>query len=268
MGGGRARGLSHTHLGNIRGVLAGIFKRAVASGLIQRSPADAISGRLGREDREVRQVEWLTEPELHRLLAVAEAHEPRAYPLLLTLASTGLRLGEGLGLQVGDLDLDQGKIHVRRSVRKDRVGSPKSGKPRTADVPACTVAVLRGWVDLVRAEAAVRGEEPLWLFPDPSGQRHDGQPTRKALQRALLAAGIRRWVRLHDLRHTYASLALQRGVPLLTVSRQLGHASIAVTADVYGHLAPDATREAADAWEAFLTAPARNPRATQNATSA
>lgn len=57
-------------------------------------------------------------------------------------------------------------------------------------------------------------------------------------------------------------LALQRGVPLLQVSRQLGHASIAITADVYGHLAPDAGQEVAAAWEAILTAPGRNPRAT------
>ncbi|HWU37294.1 MAG TPA: hypothetical protein VN203_06545, partial [Candidatus Acidoferrum sp.] len=64
------------------------------------------------------------------------------------------------------------------------------------------------------------------------------------------------------LRHTYASLALQRGVPLLTVSRQLGHGSIAITADVYGHLAPEATREAATTWDAILTEHFRNPRAT------
>lgn len=63
-------------------------------------------------------------------------------------------------------------------------------------------------------------------------------------------------------RHTYASLALQRGVPLLVVSRQLGHASIAITADIYGHLVPDATREAAEAWEAILDGASRNPRAT------
>jgi len=57
-------------------------------------------------------------------------------------------------------------------------------------------------------------------------------------------------------------LALQRGVPLLVVSRQLGHASIAITADVYGHLIPEATRVAADAFQAILTAPRRNPGAT------
>ena len=259
----RARGFSHKHLGNIRAVLAGIFRRAVVSGLLSRNPVDAIKGRLGREDREVRQAEYLTEPELHRVLAVAEAREPRSYPLLLTLASTGLRVGEALGLQVGDVDVERGKIYVRRSVRKYRVGSPKSGKARTVDVPASTVAVLCDWVGLVRAEAAVRGKEAGWLFPSATGglPQEDRIP-REALRHALLAAGIRRRVRLHDLRHTYASLALQRGVPLLTVSRQLGHASIAVTADVYGHLAPEAGREAAAAWEAILTAPGRNPGAT------
>jgi hypothetical protein len=71
-----------------------------------------------------------------------------------------------------------------------------------------------------------------------------------------------RLCRARHNRHTYASLALQRGVPLLVVSRQLGHSSIAITADTYGHLAPDATREAATAWEAILTEHSRNPRAT------
>lgn len=258
----RRQQFSHAHLTVIRAVLAGIFRRAVASGLLVRSPVDAIAGRLGREDREVRQVEWLTEPELHRLLTEAERRELRAHPLLLTLASTGLRIGEALGLQVGDVNVAQGKLYVRRAVRKYRVGSPKSGKPRTVDIPPVTVAVLRGWLDVVRAEAAVRGEEPLWLFPSTNGLPQDDGVVRQALRRALKAAGIRRRVRVHDLRHTYASLALQRGVPLLTVSRQLGHASIQITGDVYGHLAPEAGREAAAAWEAILTVPGRNPRAT------
>ena len=57
-------------------------------------------------------------------------------------------------------------------------------------------------------------------------------------------------------------------MPLLVVSRQLGHASIAITADIYGHLVPNATRDAATAWEAILTAPSRNPRATSTPESA
>lgn len=258
----RAKGLSRERLTNIRAVAGGIFRRAVASGILQSSPVDVIGGRLGREDREVRQAEWLTEPELAKVLAVAKEREPRFHPLLLTLASTGIRLGEALGLQVGDADLARGKLSIRRSVRKFLVGSPKSGKPRTVDVPPATVAVLRDWMDTIRAEAAVRGQEALWLFPSLTGHLLDSTYARDALSRCLKAARITRKIRLHDFRHTYSSLAIQRGVPLLIVSRQLGHSSVAITDRVYGHLAPDATRQAADAWEAILTEHSRNPRAT------
>lgn len=167
-----------------------------------------------------------------------------------------------MALQVGDLDVAGRRISVRRSLRKHQVTSPESGKPRTVYVPASTIEVLRGWLETIRAEAAVRGQEPLWLFPGSTGEPVDDRFPRLALRRCLKLAGITRRIRLHDLRHTYASLALQRGVPLLQVSRQLGHASIAIPADVYGHLAPDAGQEVAAAWEAILTAPGRNPRAT------
>ncbi|MFI5338446.1 MAG: tyrosine-type recombinase/integrase [Candidatus Methylomirabilales bacterium] len=258
----RGTGLSHKRLRTIRGVLAGIFKRAVVGGLLGRNLADAIAGRMGKEDREVRQVEWLTEPELTKVLTVAKEREPSYYPFFLTIVSTGMRLGETLGLQVGDVDLDRGKLAVRRSIRKHRIGSPKSGKPRTVDVPPATVAVLQDWIDTIRAEAAVRGQEATWLFPGKTGAPREDKCFVPALRRILKPAGILRPLRVHDLRHTYASLALQRGVPLLVVSRQLGHSTIAITADTYGHLAPDATREAATAWEAILTEHSRNPRAT------
>jgi integrase len=258
----RAKGFSHKHLGNIRSVLVGIFRRAVTAGILSRNPAEAIRGRLGRVNREVRQVEWLTEPELTKVLAVAKEWEPSFYPFFLTIVSTGMRLGEALALQVGDVDLERCKLAIRRAIRKHRIGSPKSGKPRTVDVPPATVAVLRDWINTIRAEAAVRGQEPLWLFPGKTGQPREDKCFGLALRRILKAAGILRPLRVHDLRHTSASLALQRGVPLLVVSRQLGHASIAITADIYAHLAPDATKEAATAWEAILTEHSRNPRAT------
>ena len=263
----RRRGLSRKHLGNIRNVVVGIFRRAVAGGLLPRNPADALRGRLGREDREVRQAEWLTAPELTRLLAAASAHAPRYHPFFLVQATGGLRFGEALGLQVGDVDRARGCLLVRRSIRKHRITSPKSGKARTVYLPASTVEGLGRWLEVVQAEAAVRGREPLWLFPGPtSGEPVDDALPRAAFRRCLKAAGITRRVRLHDLRHGYASLAIQAGVPLLKVSRQLGHASVAITADVCGHLAPDAGQEVAATWEGILApapeAPGRNPGAT------
>ncbi len=124
------------------------------------------------------------------------------------------------------------------------------------------MAVLRNWINTIRAEAAIRGHEATWLFPGDTGHPKEDKCFLPALWRILKAAGILRPLRIHDLRHTYASLALQRGVPLLVVSRQLGHASIAITADIYGHLAPDVTQEAATAWEAIFTEHSRNPGAT------
>ncbi|MFI5339233.1 MAG: hypothetical protein ACHQ7N_05295, partial [Candidatus Methylomirabilales bacterium] len=79
-------------------VAGGIFRRAVASGCIPSNPIEAIGGRLGRQDREVRQAEWLTEPELAKVLANAQEREPGSYAVILTLASTGIRIGEALAL--------------------------------------------------------------------------------------------------------------------------------------------------------------------------
>lgn len=257
---------SRNHLSAIRGILSGIFRRAVAMEIITRNPVDALPMRQGRMDRTVRHAEWLTEAELSKLLTLAREREPRYYPLLLTLATTGVRFGEALGLQVGDVDATRCRLSVRRAIRKRREGSPKSGKAREVDVPPSTMAVLRDWTETVRAEAAVRGAEACWPFPSAAGTPMDDPIPRRAFRRVLRAAGIRRRIRVHDLRHTYASLAIQRGVPLLVVSRQLGHGSIGVTADVYGHLDPEATRGAAEAWERILgptLAPHfRNPGAT------
>ncbi len=238
------------------------FQRAVISGVLSRNPADATRGPLGKENREVRQAEWLTEPELTAFLRVAAQREPSYYPFLLTMATTGLRAGETTGLQVLDVDFERRKLSVRRAIRKYKVGSPKSGKPRTVDVPPVTMTVLREWLDVIRAEAAVRGQEPTWLFPSHTGEPVDEALVRGAFNRSLKAAGILRHVRIHDLRHSYASLALQRGVDLQVVSRQLGHASIAITADICSHLVPEATRAASDAFQAILTAHSRNRGAT------
>lgn len=255
----RAKGYSVSHLNVLRVVLHRLFKWAVASDLASRNLVDGIMGNLG--DRHTDESDWLTEAELTRLLAAAQTHAPRYFPAILLTATAGLRVGELQGLQVGDVDLARRRLYIRRAFYKGRVDTPKSGRPRVVDLPAATVAVLRDWLHTVEAEAAVRGVAPSWLFPGEGGAAYGD--LRRALDRAAKAAGLGRPIRPHLLRHSYASLALQRGVPLLTVSRQLGHASISTTADTYGHLADDAGRQAADAMEAILTdGHFRNPRAT------
>ena len=249
----REKGFSKRRLGILRGILRGICRRAVRQGLLKTNPTECIEGSLGREDTEVRKGEYLSPEDLTTLLAKAESLYPKEYPILLVMATAGLRIGETVALQVGDLDVPGQQLHIRRMVRRGYISSPKNGKGRVVDIPASAAAILESVRQTRQAEAAYQGTEARWLFP---GKTADLPITPEAVQQAfaktLRAAGIRH-IRPHDLRHTFATLAIKAGVPLLTVSRQLGHASISTTADIYTHAVPGSNRAAAEALEAILT---------------
>ncbi|MEK7204670.1 MAG: tyrosine-type recombinase/integrase, partial [candidate division NC10 bacterium] len=220
----RREGLSRRRLGILRNLLKEVCRRAVRQGLIPTNPADCIEGGLGRDDAEVRKTDYLTPEDLHTLLTKAEECYPKEYPIFLVMATAGLRIGEAVALQAGDLDAPSQQVHIRRMVRQGYISSPKSGKGRVVDLPSSTVAVLENVRQTRQVEAAYHGTEARWLFP---GRTPDLPITPEAVQqafaKALKVAGIRK-LRPHDLRHTYATLAVKAGVPLLTVSRQLGHA--------------------------------------------
>jgi len=257
----RTDGYSRTRLTSMRSILLGIFQRALDDDLVTKNPAERIKGRLGKQDAEIQQIAYLTQEHLNAALAASERVCPGHYPLHLVMATAGLRLGEALALRVGDLDAPALQIHVRRAYRKGHVSSPKNGRVRVVDVGGTTMQALVKVREIRQAEAAVRGTEARWLFPSPTGDKPLSDfAVRRALKKALKAASLP-GVKNHTLRHTYASLELQAGVPLLTVSRQLGHAGISTTADIYGHLGPQSNRVAAEAMEAILTGnPTQPPR--------
>jgi integrase len=108
-------------------------------------------------------------------------------------------------------------------------------------------------------EAAVKGTEARWLFPgNVADMPMTSEAVQQAFRRALKAAGLRP-IRPHDLRHTYTTLAIQAGVPPLTVSRQLRHAPISTTADLNTHAVSGSDRAAAEALEALLTSNQAQP---------
>ncbi len=249
----REEGLSRNHLANLRALLRGICRRAVGEGLLQTNPVERIEGRLGRQDSEIHQVDYLTAEDLAKFLTKAGGLYAQEHPMFLVMATAGLRIGEAVALQVGDLDAVNRTLHIRRMVRRGYISSPKNGKGRVVDIPGSTVAVLESVRQTRQAEAAYKGVEARWLFPGQTDEMPVTPETvRGTFWKALRAAGIRK-IRPHDLRHTYATLAIQAGVPLLTVSRQLGHASISTTADLYTHAVPGSNRAAAEALEAVLT---------------
>lgn len=176
---------------------------------------------------------------------------------------TGLRLGELLGLQWADVDFHGRFIEVRRNLVAGRLTTPKSGKARRVDMSQQLSETLKGLLTTRKAEVLRNGwgKVPEWVFCNEDGGPLDGDNLRhRVFYKLLEKAGLRR-IRFHDLRHTFASLLLQQNESPTYVKEQLGHASIQVTVDIYGHLIPGANRQAVDRLD---DATIRNPSATSS----
>jgi len=145
------------------------------------------------------------------------------------------------------------------------VNTPKSGKLRTVDAPASLIAALRDRLSIRQAEAAVAGREPSpGIFPsatDPAKPLNDAWLRDRVWRPLLGRAGVQH-IRVHDARHTDASLMLRRCVPVAYVSRQLGHSSIAVTVDLYGHFVPGADRHHVEGLAEAIETAEPHPNAT------
>jgi Site-specific recombinase XerD len=181
------------------------------------------------------------------------------YPLWFTVATTGLRRGEVCGLQWSDLDLVAGRLTVARS--RVPVGggvvesSPKSGESRTIPLDEDTVAVLERHR---KAQAAAQLKAgPAWqgtgnyLFTSVDGSPVDPNRVSRAFRVAIDDHSMRR-IRLHDLRHTHASLLLANGEPIGNVAYRLGHSDSNITAKVYEHHIPEAQRATATHFQSIL----------------
>jgi integrase len=155
-----------------------------------------------------------------------------------------MRKGELIGLQWGDIDWVGKFIEVRRSYSFGNMTTPKSGKSRRVDMSDQLMAVLRS-LKAEMAEEALAGGKSFGelVFPSEAGTPRDPSHVVREFNRALKKAGLRH-IRFHDLRHTNASLLLQNGESPVYVKEQLGHHSIQITVDTYGHLIPGANRQA------------------------
>jgi integrase len=178
----------------------------------------------------------------------------RIYPALVVVATTGMRRGEVLGLRWRDLDLDAAQLSVVQTltaVNGEAVIGPTktSGSRRTVYLDPQTVDVLREHRRRQREERLIAG--PVWdsstdlVFRDEvGGLVHPDWFTRE-FGRVVTISGLVP-IRLHDLRHTYATLALKAGVHPKVVSERLGHATVGITLDLYSHVTPAIARDAAN----------------------
>jgi integrase len=253
--------LSPKTLENISRTVSSVLTQAVEDGLLPANPAQRLGRYYRNGDHPKAEIHPLTRDEATVFLDGARHHAPGEYPLFLCALRTGMRLGELLGLQWGDIDFHGRFIEVRRNLVAGRVTSPKNGKTRRVDMSKQLTLALKALLTARKAEALRRGwgQVPDWVFCNEEGGPLDGDNLRHRVFYKLLAkVGLRR-IRFHDLRHTYASLLIAQGESLPYIRDQLGHSSIQVTVDTYGHLIPGANRQAVDKLD---DATGRNPDAT------
>ncbi len=224
-----------------------MLKCAVLWGYLNRNPADPVKP----PTLPHREMDFLTPAEVRLLLP----HSDDWYrPLLATAILTGVRQGELLAIQWGDIDWVSRTLRIQRSVWNGQFQAPKTARSvRNVGMPRTLADAL-----MLHKTRAPANEHDL-VFTTPEGQPIDPANLRnRVFEPALRAAGLRH-IRFHDLRHTYASLLINQGENIKFVQTQLGHASIQMTVDKYGHLLPDAHVQASDRLDATVFGDTANP---------
>ncbi len=220
-------GLSDRTVRSCHAIIKQALKKAAEDRLLKYSPAS--SCRL--PPQRSKQMQVLTPEEMQRFLI--QAKYDGYYEIFLLALATGLRRGELMALSWEDIDFDTGELTVRRSVRRTDgkllVSEPKTQAGfRTILLPPSVVRVLREYR---------RSVDSRWVFPSPILEDSPRDPSTLAAKMKLVLerAGCK-IVRFHDLRHTFATEALEHGMDVKTLSAMIGHVSAATTLNIYAHV--------------------------------
>jgi integrase len=243
-----ARKLSRNSIRLILAMARVIFNHAIEDGLIEANPAAKLD-RFSKVLKADFSAVPLSREEAEAFLRSAQEFCPRYYPLFLTALRAGLRRGELVALKWGDMQFGTSEEDANRYILLQRnyvygqFTTPKSKKPRRVDLSRQLRTTLLALRDERLMKAFLDGKSSVGedlVFPAPEGGVLDPDRlyTRYFLP-VLEKAGLRR-IRFHDLRHSFGSMLLQTGAPLPYVRDRMGHSSIQVTADVYGHMLPGA----------------------------
>ncbi len=253
------RGLSSTTVRKVHMVLHALLRAAVRLGLVARNVSELVE--IPRNA--ATEIQPLSREEAKQLLAAATGTRLEA---LLTLGvTTGMRQGELLGLHWRDVDLDDGSLQVRLIQQRQsgvliykRPKTPRSRRRIT--LPPTTIEALRRQRTRQLAERLRLGD--AWAVGVAESERDlvfttaigTPYPVESLIYdfRKVLAAGAIRPIRFHDLRHTAATLLLGSRVNPKVVSEMLGHATVAITLDIYSHVLPDMQQDAAAVMERLL----------------
>lgn len=248
------KGMATSNFQNIKAPLNHIFNQAILDEHIDHNP---LVGLAFSNKRNIK-IEPLTEEQAFNLLDEAKIYrEGLFYPHLLTLLRTGLRAGELCGLQWSDFDFEGRSFEVNRQMHQSKVGSPKNGKSRTVDMTLHLTDTLKA-LKIEKQKEALKKGRPFckWVFSFNGRDPMTPISLREALNISLEKAGLHK-MRIHDLRHSYATIRLMKGHNIGDVSYQMGHSSIKITFDTYTHWIPGKFKGQVD--ELDLRPPATQP---------
>ena len=228
-----------------------LLRSALSQGVIWRTLTRNVAEAVKPPKVSRKEMRALTGPEVHRMLEACE--DTAWHSIFHTLTWTGLRRSELLGLRWKDVDLILASLRVVQSVQRLNPGEFIVQEPKTASgrrtiaLSPASCLVLREHREKQEADATLLGRqlaEDDLVFSHPDGSPRDPSTLTLAFRRLTRRVGLD-GVRLHDLRHTMASLYLEQGVNPKTVAERLGHASVTITLDLYSHCLPGVQEAAA-----------------------
>jgi len=252
-------GLSPRTVRYVHTILHRALRDAVRDGRLPLNPADRADPPTAKQAKAPEMRTWTGE-QLRAFLGWSVENSD-LHTAWLVLAMTGMRRGELLALRWRDIEFDARTVAVRRSAgvvkttgKSQRIeeGATKTGRARVVDLDENTAAALRAWrVERAGLSLALTRDDALVFGGLEGGHRNpEGFSRSFALQLAAcrreLGDAAPPLIRLHDLRHTCATLLLMAGEPVKVVSERLGHASPTITLGVYAHVTPGMQRAAAD----------------------
>jgi integrase len=250
-------GLSASTVQKIHHVLHKALAQAVRWDLIARNPSDAVQAPRPTPE----EMRPLSADEARRLLEAA--HGDRLEALYVLAVTTGMRRGELLGLKWSDVDLENGRLSIRRALtrtdngRRVALTEPKTrGSRRIVKLPQRDVEALRSHLERQLAEIEAAGdfyEDYGLVFTTEAGTPINPSNLRQRSFAPLLKKAGLPHIRFHDLRHTCATLLFGKGVHPKYVQELLGHATIAITLDTYSHVLPGMGDQTATAMEDVLS---------------
>ncbi len=239
------KGFAKSTVNNVRAVISDILNEAVDAGIILANPSHRL-GRIGKKGNDNEKVDPLTGDELKKLLDTVQEDKELSghYPLFLLMPRTGVRVGEALGLKWSDIDFDGRFINIERTFTKGRLGTPKNGKSRKVDMSWQLRDTL---LALKKSRVVIPiDEDSNWVFTNSKGGLIDVDNwRRRVFSKALKKAGVRR-IRIHDTRHTYATIRLSKGDNIVDVANQLGD-DVTTVLKVYAHWMPGKKKDEVDA---------------------